>query len=598
MTTQEVRSPSGLTVLRFIRNFPEHMGRLELRSPWIWGSIFFFQFSSIFAYDLGNRAVANPNAALIIAASFVGYWLLYPILIIIVDAASAQTRWLWIGLGLLIMGTSRGYFLENVFTLSLLEAWERYVLRLPGDITIALITLIAMSELMHSTNRHLDAMYKLAQANATLLESRKATSTKASAAEKALRKMAQSALLGELDKIRGHLSKANLKEEISSVAEEIRELITNQVRPLSRKLRDRLDDLTVTKELNAIRKPLRFGRPNSIHAFEDTRLVATYLLAMPNILVTINALSSPLVTLAAFAASLAILPIGLGLRKLFSFARLRSRVSNWLAMTAILCISYLPLQRTTVYFIESYPGLVQVRVSGIGVFMFVGVAITLWRAIERSRDQIEDELSGLNLELARSTAIVEQQIWLAQKKWAYLVHGTVQGALTVAASRLQLASQDKPADVKQILKELDKAVVALKGDWSLEQPFSKLVKETQETWAGVLSIELAIDKSAKVLLENSTTARCASEIIKELAGNAYRHGQAKRLFVSLGKNSAGDLWLKASNDGAPLAGAVNGLGSDLFTDLTMNWSISEDAQGVNFEATMPGVYPLSESNQS
>ena len=598
MTTQEVRSPSRLTVLRFIRNFPEHMGRLELRSPWIWGSIFFFQLSSIFAYDLGSRAVANPNAALIIATSFVGYWLLYPILIMIVDAASAHTRWLWIGLGLLIMGTSRGYFLENVFTLSPLEAWERYVLRLPGDITIALITLIAMSELMHSTNRHLDAMSKLTQANATLLESRKATSTKASAAEKALRKMAQSALLGELDKIKRHLSKANLKEEISSVAEEIRELITNQVRPLSHKLRDRLDDLTVTKELKAIRKPLRFGRPSSVHAFEDTRVVATYLLAMPNILVTINALSSPLVTLAAFAASLAILPIGLGLRKLLSLVQLRSWISNWLAMTAILFISYLPLQRTTVYFIESYPALVQVRFSGIGVFMFVGVAITLWRAIERSRNQIEHELSGLNLELARSTTIVEQQIWLAQKKWAYLVHGTVQGALTVAASRLQLASQDKPADVKQILKELDKAVVALKGDWSIEQPFSKLVKETQETWAGVLSIELAIDKSAKAMIENATAARCVSEIVKELAGNAYRHGQAKRLFVSLGKNTDGDLWLKASNDGAPLTGEVNGLGSDLFTDLTMNWSISEDAQGVNFEAVLPGVYPLSESNQS
>ena len=598
MTTQEVRSPSRLTVLRFIRNFPEHMGRLELRSPWIWGSIFFFQLSSIFAYDLGSRAVANPNAALIIATSFVGYWLLYPILIIIVDAASAHTRWLWIGLGLLIMGTSRGYFLENVFTLSPLEAWERYVLRLPGDITIALITLIAMSELMHSTNRHLDAMSKLTQANATLLESRKATSTKASAAEKALRKMAQSALLGELDKIKRHLSKANLKEEISSVAEEIRELITNQVRPLSHKLRDRLDDLTVTKELKAIRKPLRFGRPNSIHALEDTRVVATYLLAMPNILVTINALSSPLVTLAAFAASLAILPIGLGLRKLLSFVQLRSWISNWIAMIVILFISYLPLQRTTFYFIESYPGLMQVRVSGIGVFMFVGVAITLWRAIERSRNQIEHELSGLNLELARSTTIVEQQIWLAQKKWAYLVHGTVQGALTVAASRLQLASQDKPADVKQILKELDKAVVALKGDWSIEQPFSKLVKETQETWAGVLSIELAIDKSAKAMIENATAARCVSEIVKELAGNAYRHGQAKQLFVSLGKNTDGDLWLKASNDGAPLTGEVNGLGSDLFTDLTMNWSISEDAQGVNFEAVLPGVYPLSESNQS
>ena len=598
MTSEAIRNPAAVTVLGFVRAFTEHMGKLNLRSPWIWGSILFFQASSIFVYDLGSREVANPNAGLLIAASFIGYWLLYPILIVIVDAAPSGARWGWVSLGLLIMGTSRGYLLENVFTVSPAEAWDVYLQRLPGDITVALITLIAMSELMYSTNRHLAAMSRLTQANETLLESRKATSYKASSTEKSLRKMAQSALLGELDRIKDHLSKASRKEEIRLVADEIRELITNQVRPLSHKLRDRLDDLTVTKELKVIRKPLRFGRPNTVHAIEDTRVVGTYLLAMPNILFTINSLSTPLVTLAAFAASLAIIPIGLGLRKLFSLIPLRSRFSNWLAMTAILFIAYLPLQRTTFYFIDSYPDLMQVRTSGIGVFMFVGVSITLWRAIERSRGQIESELSDLNLELTRSETIVEQQIWLAQKKWAYLVHGTVQGALTVAASRLQLANQDSPADVKQILKELDKAVVALKGDWSQEQPFSKLVKETQETWSGVLSMELVIDKSAKVLLENSTTARCASEIIKELAGNAYRHGKAKHLFVSLGKNADGDLWVKASNDGAPLTSEVNGLGSALFTDLTMTWSISEDAQGVNFEAVLPGVYPLSESNQS
>jgi len=597
MTNKEVSSPLGRSAPNFVRVFAEHMGRLDLRSKWIWASILFFQASSIFAYDLGGRAVANPDAAMIITASFIGYWLLYPILILIVDRSSASARWLWIGLGLLVMGTSRGYLLENVFTTSPAEVWDAYVLRLPGDITIALITLIAMSELMHSTKRHVSAMAKLTQATTTLLESRKATSNKASATEASLREMAQNALLGELDKIKSHLSKASRKEEIRVVADEIRELITNQVRPLSHKLRDRLDDLTVTKELKAVRKPLRFGRPNTVIAYLDTRVVGTYLLAMPNILVTINALSRPIVTLAAFGASLAIFPIGLGLRKLFSFALLRSRMANWLAMNAILAISYLPLQLTIVYFIPSNPGLSPVRNSGIGVFMFVGVAITLWRAIERSREQIEAELSGLNLELIRSTAIIEQQIWLAQKKWAYLVHGTVQGALTVAASRLQLANQDSPADVKQILRELDKAVFALKGDWSGEQPFSKLVKETQETWSGVLNIEVSIDKAARAIIANSTTARCASEIIKELAGNAYRHGKAINLFISLGKDGNGDLWLKASNDGSPMRDAVNGLGSDLFTDLTMSWSISQDTQGVNFEATMPAVYPLSESNQ-
>jgi len=152
MTAVEVRNPAGPTVLGFARGFTENLGRLNLRSPWIWASIFFIQVSTIFAYDLGSREVANSNAGFLIAASFIGYWLIYPILIGIVDKASATARWRWVGLGLLIMGTSRGYLLENVFTASPAEAWDYYLQRLPGDITIALITLIAMSELMYSTN--------------------------------------------------------------------------------------------------------------------------------------------------------------------------------------------------------------------------------------------------------------------------------------------------------------------------------------------------------------------------------------------------------------------------------------------------------------
>jgi two-component sensor histidine kinase len=179
-----------------------------------------------------------------------------------------------------------------------------------------------------------------------------------------------------------------------------------------------------------------------------------------------------------------------------------------------------------------------------------------------------------------------------------LVHGTVQGALTVAASRLQLADENNPVQLKQILNDLDKAVTALKGDLAQEQSFDQQVKETRETWAGVLDLEIVVDKAAKSLLENSVTSRCASEIVKELAGNAYRHGKAKRLVVAFSRTSEGDLRLSASNDGSPLGAENPGLGSDLFSDLTMSWSFSDDAQGVNFEAVLPGIYPLSESNQS
>lgn len=575
-----------------------HIGRLDLRSAWIWGSILFFQISSLFAYDLGRREITNPSAPLIISISFLGYWALYPLLVRLVDGSRQEVRWAWITIGLVILGLSRGLLLEQLFIETPQQALESFVARTPGDITVALITLIAMSELMHSTRRHISAMGQLSAANASLLENQKLTSTKASSTEANLRELAQSSLLKELDRIKSLISGASQWAQIRDVADEIKELITKEVRPLSRRLRDRLDDLSSTKELQVIIKPLKFGRPNTVSAALDTRIIATYLLSMPNILVTIHALSDIQATLISLLASFAIFPIGLALRSLFAKLDPKRRLSNWLAMNAILVLAYLPLQLTLVGLIAKYPELLPLRFSGLGVFMFVGVSITLWRAIERSRAQIETELSDINQNLARNTAIVQQQIWIAQKKWAYLVHGTVQGALTVAASRLQLADEKNPVDVTATLNDLDRAVAALKGDWSQEQTFSEQANETRETWAGVLEIDISVDKKAKALLDNPTTARCSAEILKELAGNAYRHGKAKRLQVAFTKDSSGDLQLTASNDGKLLGKDSPGLGSDLFSDLTMSWSVSNDKNGVNFEAVLPGIYPLSESSQS
>ena len=322
------------------------------------------------------------------------------------------------------------------------------------------------------------------------------------------------------------------------------------------------------------------------------------MLSMPNILITINVLSDLQVTLACLAMSFLIIPVGLALRQLAAILEVKNRWINWTFVFSILILSYLPLQWLINQFLPQHPQLATLRWSGIGVYMFTGIVIALWRAIERSRAGIELELSEMNLDVLRSTVIVEQQIWIAQKKWAYLVHGTVQGALTVAASRLQLATEHSPADVNQILKDLDKAVSALKGDFSQEQNFVAFLLETKETWDGVLDIEVSIDKNCRPLVDNPVTARCVSEILKELAGNAYRHGKAKRLVVALQTNTDGDLTLSASNDGSKLAKQESGLGSALFDDLTMEWSITQDKSGVNFYAVLPAIHPRNVSSQA
>lgn len=127
-------------------------GSLRFQNPWFWGPVFYTQLSSLFAFDYGRREIVHPQAGLLIAFSFVGYWLLYPVLAWLVSRAAEKTKWLWVVSGLLILGVSRGYLIEHLYETSEAEALTSFLARLPGDITIGFIIVIALSELIYSSD--------------------------------------------------------------------------------------------------------------------------------------------------------------------------------------------------------------------------------------------------------------------------------------------------------------------------------------------------------------------------------------------------------------------------------------------------------------
>lgn len=411
--------------------------------------------------------------------------------------------------------------------------------------------------------------------------------------------MAQDALSEPLNKLRNKLSDTSQWEEIRAISSEIRELINSQVRPLSQRLRNRIETLDETKELKTVVKPVRLRIPQNLNAHRDLDILTVFLVAMPNILITTNTLGTWRLFLLSLAVSPIVLVLGIWVKRSFEGFRPKKLVGNWLLTNIMLFLSFVPMQVLFFIYSRIEPNVNPLRVSGMGVFIGVGTMFALWSAVEVSRREVEGESANLNLEIERETAIVEQQVWVARKKWAYLVHGTVQGALTVAASRLQLADAGHPADINRIIGDLDKAAKALTGQVSDHESFEKLIREIKDTWDGVLNIEVSVSRSASPIVKHPLTERCLAELIKELAGNAYRHGGATRLYVSIDLNSQDDIDLKASNDGDLLqANAGLGMGSQLFDDLTMGWTRSNDETGVNFSATLPAIHPRSESSQA
>ncbi|MEY3561876.1 MAG: hypothetical protein RL068_1028, partial [Actinomycetota bacterium] len=563
---------------------------LDISSPWVWGPVLAFQTASIFAYDLARHPLTSEQAWVLIVVAMAAYWLIYPVFVVASRMLKKPGRWKFLAFGFTALGLGRGLLTEAALHDSFDATLEDFLVRLPGDLSMGLLTLVAISELTHSTHRHIAAINNLNLATDQLKVNRERAKQQAEQTESNLREMAEVALVTELERIKQRLRGSKKWSEIRGVADQIRDLIGNEVRPLSHRLRNRLNEFGQTKELPKLRKPIRLAFPRNLDAAKDTRFLAIYLLSMPNILLTANALGGPVLGALGILASFAVLPLSEYLGRYFFRLKPRSMFANWALMLLVMTISYLPLQVLIVIFAMRDSDLYVLLQTGLGVYLFTGTVVGLWQAIERNRSDLEAQLELMNHELKRETALVEQQVWLAQKKWAYLIHGTVQGALTVAASRLQLSDEQHPADVQRILADLDQAARALQGEALDELSFAQQSKDIHDTWAGVLDIEVSVSNAARAAMLHPVTARCAAELLKELAGNAYRHGKARRLYFVVDLDQQGDLAISASNDGEGLGdSARSGLGSQLYDDLTMEWGFAQDSSGVTFTAKLPAI---------
>lgn len=575
-----------------------HFNTSNLKAPGIWVLLAFSSVSSIFAYDLSlNQVRGNPNFWLLALAQLV-YLAIYALAAFTLKPGSKNRAW-YFATALTLMVLSRAWVLELAFHPEIEDVFTGFLRRLPGDTSITFVLFYIANEFAYSNENHQMTLRLLQQSKESLHDKQIEAKKSALEIDDSLSAMAREVLSDPLNKLRNKLSGTSHWEEIRAISTEIRELINSQVRPLGLRLRNRIQTLDSTRELTALARPVRWRIPKNLNAERDLDLLTVFLVAMPNIWITANTLGTWRLLLLSLAVSPLVLIVGSWVRPRLQVFQPKNLAGNWLLTTVILFLSFVPMQILFLIYSRFEPEATPLRISGMGVFIVIGTMFTLWAAVEVSRRELETEVASLNLEIARETGIVEQQIWLARKKWAYLIHGTVQGALTVAASRLQLADANHPADINRILGDLDKAAKALTDPVSDHESFQSLIREIRETWDGVLNIEVAVSKYATQVIKQPLTERCLAEIIKELAGNAYRHGEAKRLYVNIELDENSDIKLTASNDGKlSLQGTIAGMGSQLFDDLTMKWTRTQDEAGVNFSAVLPAIHPRSDSNQA
>ena len=109
-----------------------------------------------------------------------------------------------------------------------------------------------------------------------------------------------------------------------------------------------------------------------------------------------------------------------------------------------------------------------------------------------------------------------------------------------------------------------------------------------EVWAGTCDIYITLSKNVYLAARKSSVLNEAvAEVLREAISNAIKHGQATEIEVEA-KISEKLIELSIVNNGkAPVNKAGKGFGSKLYDELTLDWKLSEMADGrTKFGATI------------
>lgn len=435
--------------------------------------------------------------------------------------------------------------------------------------------------------QHDITMLRLKNLQQFLIRNRAEAAELLEAEEQKLLDQTQQALLPRINKITQMLKSNQARSES---IQELRALVQDQVRPLSEQLREgsaKLSSALAPAEVANIKPQF----------FTDQFLLRRAI--RPVALLVMTALSQYLVCQIMFSPQVAqqnllllaagfVLYLAVGL--LIPKHKMVSRRFGITVLALLFSLLGLPMFLFNLPRLTDLPNTLMFA-TVIAFPIIFGMALGNSAVLDEARQEAEKHLLRDNESLSREAALFEQKLWIAKRSWSFVVHGTVQSALTAAITRLSATEELEPYQIELVLQDIKRAQDALLKTPEVLVEMNTALNAVVSTWKGICQVSWQIGERANRVLNRDNAVRiCVNEIVKEAISNAVRHGDATKASVEINRSNDEVMEILVRNNGrAPLARASKGVGSQMYDELTLNWTLTHNrALGtVDLKALLP-----------
>lgn len=203
-------------------------------------------------------------------------------------------------------------------------------------------------------------------------------------------------------------------------------------------------------------------------------------------------------------------------------------------------------------------------------------SLLLRNIVENSKDA-----EKYNLELAKESKVIRQQLWHLYKRIARELHGNLQSKLQVAALKAE------NIDLQGFYADFTTAISTPVAD---SQPsLTETLNDLIEFWDGICHIQLNASAETLKSIENQAIlSEYLLEVIREGINNAIKHAASNEISISikLQDDLVAISIINNVNKTIENSAKTPSLGSKIFEELAASWSLDLGEKQSKFTATL------------